>query len=98
MIALRSLMFVATFYLWSAMAALAMLPLLVAPRRWMVKAMVFWALVVIALVRAICGVRLEFRGREHLPSGSNSIVASAITRSEPPLALSRALVDYAAGG
>jgi 1-acyl-sn-glycerol-3-phosphate acyltransferase len=69
MIVLRSLMFVAAFYLWSAMAALAMLPLLVAPRRWMVKAMVFWALVVIALVRAICGVRLEFRGREHLPSG-----------------------------
>jgi 1-acyl-sn-glycerol-3-phosphate acyltransferase len=75
MIVLRSLLFAAAFYLWSAMAGLAMAPLLLAPRRWMVKAMKAWALVVIALVRIICGVRLEVRGRQHLPSGAALIGA-----------------------
>jgi 1-acyl-sn-glycerol-3-phosphate acyltransferase len=65
----RSLVFVAVFYLWSAVAALAMLPLLLAPRRWMMKAMITWALGAMGLVRVICGVRVEVRGREHLPLG-----------------------------
>ena len=69
MIVLRSLVFVAVFYLWSAVSAIVMLPLLLGPRRWMMKAMIFWALTVIALVRVICGVRVEVRGREHLPTG-----------------------------
>jgi 1-acyl-sn-glycerol-3-phosphate acyltransferase len=75
MIVLRSLLFVAVFYLWSAVAALAMLPLLLAPRRWMMAAMKLWALAVIMLVRAICGVRVEVRGRQHLPGGGALIGA-----------------------
>ncbi len=75
MIVVRSLVFVAFFYLWSAVAAIALLPFLLAPRAWMVRATGLWAVVVIALLRAICGVRVEFRGRQHLPAGSALIGA-----------------------
>ncbi len=75
MIVVRSLVFTALFYLWSVAMALAILPLLLAPRRWMVKATRLWAASVVALLRAICGVRVEFRGREHLPARSALIGA-----------------------
>ena len=71
----RSLIFVALFYLWSVLCGLAMTPLLLAPRRWMLKAMAVWGVVVIALMRAICGIRVEFRGREHLPAGKALVAA-----------------------
>jgi 1-acyl-sn-glycerol-3-phosphate acyltransferase len=74
-IVLRSLAFVTIFYLWSTASAIAMLPLLLAPRRWMVSAMKLWALVAMALVRLVCGVRVEVRGREHLPKGQALIAA-----------------------
>ncbi|MEO8927335.1 MAG: lysophospholipid acyltransferase family protein [Caulobacteraceae bacterium] len=69
MTVLRSLLFVAIFYLWSGAAAIVLLPLLLAPRRWLVRAMSLWAVVVIALLRAICAVRVEIRGRRRLPAG-----------------------------
>jgi 1-acyl-sn-glycerol-3-phosphate acyltransferase len=75
MIVLRSLVFVALFYLWSTVAALCMLPLLLAPRQWMMKAMKVWALVVMVLLRVICGVRVEFRGRHYMPTGPSLIAA-----------------------
>ena len=59
----RSLIYVALFYLWSVICGLAMTPLLLAPRRWMLRAMAVWGAVVIALLRLICGIRVEFRGR-----------------------------------
>jgi 1-acyl-sn-glycerol-3-phosphate acyltransferase len=67
---IRSLMFTAAFYAWSTLAALAMIPLLLAPRRWMNPAVRLWARVTIILVRVICGVRVEFRGLEHRPAGA----------------------------
>ncbi len=75
MIALRSLAFVALFYLWSAVVAIAILPLLLTPRRWMVTVTRCWAVVVVALLRAICGVRVDVRGAEHLPRGAALIGA-----------------------
>ena len=75
MIVIRSLVFVALFYLWSAAAAIVMLPLLLAPRQWMAKATKFWASAVIAMLGPICGVRVEFRGREHLP-GKGGLIAA----------------------
>lgn len=75
MTAARSLLFAALFYLWSVAAAIALLPFLLAPRRWMARAMSLWASAVIALLRAICGVRVEFRGRQHLPAGAALIGA-----------------------
>lgn len=66
---IRSLIFVALFYLWSIALSLLMLPLLLAPRLWMLRWMAAWAAGVIVLLRLVCGVRVEFRGLEHLPRG-----------------------------
>ncbi|MHB8530350.1 MAG: lysophospholipid acyltransferase family protein [Caulobacteraceae bacterium] len=71
----RSLLFVAVFYVWSTLLALAMLPLLLAPRSWMRWAVVGWAASTSVLVRWICGVRVEIRGREHLPTGAALVAA-----------------------
>ncbi|MDX5330239.1 MAG: 1-acyl-sn-glycerol-3-phosphate acyltransferase [Caulobacteraceae bacterium] len=68
MTALRSLLFVALFYLWSATVAILISPILLAPRRWTLRALDFWARGVIALL-PICGIRVEIRGREHIPTG-----------------------------
>ena len=75
MILIRSLAFVAAFYLWSAVVAIAMLPLFLTPRRWMLWAMRAWAAGVIAMLRWVCGVRLEVRGRQHLPAGAALVAA-----------------------
>ena len=75
MIVARSLVFVALFYLWSALAAIVMLPLLLAPRQWMAMAAKFWASVVIAMLGPICGVGVEIRGRQHLPRKAALIAA-----------------------
>lgn len=65
----RSLLFVGAFYVWSTFVAILMLPLLLGPGRWMSAAMDVWARGIIALL-PICGVRVEFRGLNHLPSGA----------------------------
>lgn len=75
MIAARSAFFVAIFYLWSTAMALAMVPLLIAPRGWMMAAMRFWGRGVLALMRPICGIRVEFRGLENLPEGAALVAA-----------------------
>jgi 1-acyl-sn-glycerol-3-phosphate acyltransferase len=74
-VVVRSLIFTATFYVWSAVVAILMAPLLLAPRRWMMPAVRFWAAGTVAMVRVICGVRVEFRGLEHLPPGAALIAA-----------------------
>ena len=71
MIALRSLVFVALFYLWSAAVAIGALPFaLPGPRRWTMAMMRFWAKGIIVLLRTICDIRVEVRGREHIPQGA----------------------------
>ena len=71
----RSLAFAVAFYAWSIMCALLMLPLLLAPRRWMLKTMGAWAVAVTAMLRFICDVRVEVRGRQHLPTGCALVAA-----------------------
>ena len=76
MILLRSLVFALVFYVWSATLAILGLPLLwLAPRSWVVGLMRFWAGSTNGLLAAICGVRVEIRGREHLPAGRALIAA-----------------------
>ena len=75
MIALRSGLFVALFYLWSALLAFPMLPLLVCPRRWTQAAFRFWSRGVFWLLLVCCDIRVELRGREHVPAG-RAIVAA----------------------
>jgi 1-acyl-sn-glycerol-3-phosphate acyltransferase len=74
LIAVRSVIFAALFYLWSALTSFVMIPLFLCPRRWTVKALAVWGLGCIVLLRLACGIRVELRGREHIPKGS-AIVA-----------------------
>jgi 1-acyl-sn-glycerol-3-phosphate acyltransferase len=71
----RSLVFVVLFYLWSVICGLLMVPLLVAPRAWMIRAMAAWSLGVIALLKLVCGIRVEVRGRRYLPTGAALVAA-----------------------
>jgi 1-acyl-sn-glycerol-3-phosphate acyltransferase len=75
MVFVRSLIFVALFYLWSAIICIAILPLLLAPRAWMIAPVRLWVATTIALLRLVCGVRLEIRGRQHLAAGPALIAA-----------------------
>ena len=76
MILVRSLVFALLFYLWSAFLALSALPIIwLAPKSWSVALMKFWARSATGLLAVVCGVRLEIRGRRHLPSGGALIAA-----------------------
>lgn len=75
MIVLRSIAFVALFYLWSAVLAIPMLPLLVCPPRWTLAAFRFWARGVVWLLGVCCAIEVELRGREHVPQGRALIAA-----------------------
>ena len=75
MILFRSFLFAAVFYLWSVLYAIAMVPVLAAPRSWMLAGMRFWSQSVNLLLRVICGIRVEVRGREHIPAGDALIAA-----------------------
>jgi len=71
----RSVLFVALFYLWSAVLGILMLPLLICPRRWTMIAFRFWAYGVIGLLRACCDIRVELRGRQYVPTGRALVAA-----------------------
>jgi 1-acyl-sn-glycerol-3-phosphate acyltransferase len=68
-ILLRSILFTLVFYVVSAVAAVLMLPLLLAPRTWMIAAFRIWGHFTIWTLDVFGGVKLEIRGREHIPSG-----------------------------
>lgn len=75
MILIRSLLYAAFFYLWSLLVCLVMLPLLVAPRAWLMAGLRIWSQVTLWALKVICGVRVEIRGREFVPTGA-ALVAS----------------------
>ena len=75
MIFARSILFVALFYLWSAVLGILMLPLLLCPRRWTMQVFRFWAHGVIGMMRVCCDIRVELRGREHVPTGRSLVAA-----------------------
>jgi 1-acyl-sn-glycerol-3-phosphate acyltransferase len=68
-ILVRSLIFVAVFYVWSAAVAILGTPLLLAGPGPILKMFDLWASGILVLLRVICGVRVEIRGREHVPTG-----------------------------
>ena len=70
MIALRSLLFVALFYIWSLAYVTAILPLLFAPRLVMVRAWVPWSVGIRVLLRVVCNIKVELRGRQYIPTGA----------------------------
>ena len=69
MTVLRSLLYVALFYLWTAVVAVICTPILLGPARWTLAMFRFWGQGVTGLL-AICGIRVEVRGREHIPTGA----------------------------
>ena len=75
MTVVRSLVFVVLFYLWAAVVLIPTLPLMLGPRRWTLGVMRFASAGAIVLLRVICGVKVELRGREHMPKG-RAIVAA----------------------
>jgi 1-acyl-sn-glycerol-3-phosphate acyltransferase len=66
---IRSLTFVVLFYLWSAIFAITVIPLLLAPSEWMARALPIWSHGIHFLLRAICGIKVEIRGKQYIPTG-----------------------------
>ena len=75
MILLRSFLFAIVFYAWSVACAIAMVPMLAAPRSWLLAGMRFWSRSLNVLLKVICGIRVEIRGQEHVPS-ADALIAS----------------------
>lgn len=69
MTALRSLIFVALFYLWSVIVSIAITPLLIAPSSWMLGVLPIWSAGIRLLLRVFCGIKVEIRGRQYVPKG-----------------------------
>ena len=72
---IRSLLFSLVFYAWSVIMCLLLAPTLVGPRTWLTFGFRIWSTVTVAALRLICGVRVEIRGREHIPRGAALIAA-----------------------
>jgi 1-acyl-sn-glycerol-3-phosphate acyltransferase len=66
---LRSLLFAGSFYLVSAVVAVGLSPMLLGPRKPLMAVLRFWSRLVTWMLRVICDVRVEVRGRENLPAG-----------------------------
>jgi 1-acyl-sn-glycerol-3-phosphate acyltransferase len=64
----RSLIYVLLFYLWTALIAIVCTPILLGPTRWTLAMFDLWSRVVVGML-VVCGVRVEVRGREHMPRG-----------------------------
>ncbi|MBK1658005.1 lysophospholipid acyltransferase family protein [Paracraurococcus ruber] len=75
MIWLRSLLFNIAFWGTTIGFGLICLPLMLAPRRWLLLPMRVYALIVIGWLRLLCGVRLVVDGRENLPQGPGLVAA-----------------------
>ncbi len=69
MIKFRSALLTIGFLLACAITCVVMIPLFAGPRRWVMIGIGVWARVVTWLAWAICGIKTEVRGREHLPTG-----------------------------
>jgi 1-acyl-sn-glycerol-3-phosphate acyltransferase len=68
LVVIRSLLYVALFYLWTALVAVVCTPILLGPSSWTLAMFHAWGRGVVSLL-AVCGVRVEVRGREHIPTG-----------------------------
>lgn len=79
MILIRSIIFMIVFNVMSTVHSVLMLPLLVLPRRLTAVAIRQWAVQTIFLLRIICGVKTEIRGREHMPKGAALIAGKHLS-------------------
>jgi 1-acyl-sn-glycerol-3-phosphate acyltransferase len=75
MTALRSALFNVAFFGLTAVTVVLALPLLALPRAAIRETARLWARMVLGLLRAICGVRVELRGMERIPEGGAVLAA-----------------------
>nr|WP_070960502.1 1-acyl-sn-glycerol-3-phosphate acyltransferase [Hyphomonas sp. Mor2] len=66
---IRSVIFVAWMYGWMAILGILALPTLFLPRPALLWFIRTFARMVVLGLSLICGIRVEFRGREHVPGG-----------------------------
>jgi len=66
----RSVLFNLLFYLNLFVHFIAAIPTLMLPRRAIVEVVRFWARTNLWLLRAVCGIKAEFRGIAKIPRGS----------------------------
>lgn len=69
MTAIRSLTYVALFYLWTALVAILCTPILLGPPSWTHRMFHFWGRGVTGML-AICGIKVEVRGTQYIPTGA----------------------------
>lgn len=67
MTALRSLAFNAFFYVWVALVVILLIPVLPLPRRCHLAVIAFGVTGIRAGLAVLTGIRMEVRGREHIP-------------------------------
>jgi 1-acyl-sn-glycerol-3-phosphate acyltransferase len=75
MLVIRSLVFLVVFYLNTAVFLALGSWLLLAPRRWAMEGLRLHGLASLWWLKAICGTRLQVRGREKLPQGACMVAA-----------------------
>lgn len=66
---LRSLLFLVLFSVWTSGIALVCTPILLGPARWSLAMFHVWGRGLVLLL-GLCGVRVEVRGRENIPTGA----------------------------
>ncbi|MDB5438466.1 MAG: acyl-phosphate glycerol 3-phosphate acyltransferase [Caulobacteraceae bacterium] len=72
---LRSALFAAWFLGGSTLLAFLYFPSIVMPRSVIRRLIRFWGIYVETGLKVICGIRIEVRGREHMPTGAALIAA-----------------------
>jgi 1-acyl-sn-glycerol-3-phosphate acyltransferase len=72
---LRSALFIVWFYAVSTVLAIGYTVMLLMPRRVIIEGMRTWARLVNVGLKLLAGVRIEVRGREHMPTGAALIAA-----------------------
>lgn len=75
MIALRSALYAAAFYVTTAVMLVGGIWLLISPRSWAMAGLRLHGQICIWLLKMICGTKLEVRGRENIPKGACLVVA-----------------------
>lgn len=70
MLIARSFLFNAVFYVHIVLSMLAITPIMLLPRKSMIRAVQFWARTTLWFLKVITGTRVEFRGRHNIPAGA----------------------------
>ncbi len=76
MIFLRSLAFNIAFHVWTAVACIGLLWMLLLPRRAMIRVVTWYFGTIAWLERTLVGIHYEVRGREHVPASGSFLLAA----------------------